>query len=1160
MTKIETGDISKFSNVKVEQRQDLRIFFTTDMKKGKDIIYLDLTTAGENMSVRLFGVDSVREVGIKNVSLNNIRWFGATDLKIYIEGSSRIHPSEVYLTNTHFYNSTGSEKHVIIERRLRTDFASIETYKYLGASSSIEINLPDTIDKDYKFTIFSRSSPLPNPPRPTSSPPPRPIPGPGGDFPNRDFPNRRREFRLCLRNPKKNMVLKIWGSEYTVYYDEKHKVVFNVIGSDHTLKLDSNITGINTTIYHLYGGAFNNSFEFNVFNQGNLIFPISFWSINQRVTAFGQNASVIVKDSTIPLRVGGRFGNFKLILMTKFARLKALTQRTEVIATMPNTRLILNSVSGTGNLTCNGENLSVLVLYVERPVFRRYNNGSRPIPPRNNFEYPFHIYEDEEIEEDNDEFIYNQPETYEEDEEEIETFEEERFEEDEDEIILRDEQPRHRPGLLLSGNAVYMLSNTNSIIGNLTVSNLILSSRVRGRGGFRYQRRRIFDIQYIPGSEHPYIIKNLKLLDENVTFRLNAYNTSVESLSGLVGKTTRLFCAPNLDQMKYRVWFPFTDQRKRGTTQGSLVLEKTIVDGDENTKCLAVKVTKNVNDYATSFLFSKDGMPPRPPSNNTRPMPGILNQAMVLKTAEEINSWSNKAQENATLLNFRILSLPEELSGKVTFDFTKFRYLRYVTITSNSSVKVALPAASLSKIRGITLINITLELTDADNWNGKVPFYFTVFNCAFANTVLKDKAIFTQVRNAVLDIDTYEELGSIKPQNLTVISRRSSKLSIGENKLIFCGKDIVIANNKPSVSVMSLGTLTISASGNNLPNVTVGGMLITIDGQWPTNYNGVTIVTQTPSMMRPIGRIEFNGQGQGRWRPGEERFRMMRGGANINIGSMDTFPFKLTGSAFINSTASTVTFPNMVDLRNGARIDSTANVKFTKIELGAHSSFGKIKDITLQGPTNLSGRTNRLSYVSINGEVDMTSYAKVDFRNSTIADGTTINIPFIMRSIPTISMFGRNESSSKVTVNFKYVGRGSSEYKTLLINGDDFASRQLDVICGNFDCTKWNMRFEGTTNFTSATLKPVCVERKFGGRGIIKNMCAALQFSPDVAKEKHTFLNTGLENWQLGLIAGAVILVVILSVVLGLYFCVFRNRKPSFDSVTNDSLIGAQLV
>jgi len=102
------------------------------------------------------------------------------------------------------------------------------------------------------------------------------------------------------------------------------------------------------------------------------------------------------------------------------------------------------------------------------------------------------------------------------------------------------------------------------------------------------------------------------------------------------------------------------------------------------------------------------------------------------------------------------------------------------------------------------------------------------------------------------------------------------------------------------------------------------------------------------------------------------------------------------------------------------------------------------------------------------------------------------------------------------------------------------------------------MKFEGTKNFSSSTLKPVCVERKLGGRG--KNMCAALQFSPDIAKKESLLDRLGLKPWQAGVIAGAVLLAVILIIVLSIYCCVCRNRKSKFDSITNDSLIGAQLV
>ena len=79
-----------------------------------------------------------------------------------------------------------------------------------------------------------------------------------------------------------------------------------------------------------------------------------------------------------------------------------------------------------------------------------------------------------------------------------------------------------------------------------------------------------------------------------------------------------------------------------------------------------------------------------------------------------------------------------------------------------------------------------------------------------------------------------------------------------------------------------------------------------------------------------------------------------------------------------------------------------------------------------------------------------------------------------------ISMFSHESSSSKVPVSFKYTERCVSEYKTLLMNGDDFTNRKFDVVCGNFDCTKWKMKFEGKKNVISCTIKPVCVERKLG--------------------------------------------------------------------------------
>ena len=54
---------------------------------------------------------------------------------------------------------------------------------------------------------------------------------------------------------------------------------------------------------------------------------------------------------------------------------------------------------------------------------------------------------------------------------------------------------------------------------------------------------------------------------------------------------------------------------------------------------------------------------------------------------------------------------------------------------------------------------------------------------------------------------------------------------------------------------------------------------------------------------------------------------MMKRGANVNIGSIDTFPFQLNGGAFINATAPTLTFNNKVDLGNGGVLDSAANIK-----------------------------------------------------------------------------------------------------------------------------------------------------------------------------------------------------------------------------------------
>jgi len=168
----------------------------------------------------------------------------------------------------------------------------------------------------------------------------------------------------------------------------------------------------------------------------------------------------------------------------------------------------------------------------------------------------------------------------------------------------------------------------------------------------------------------------------------------------------------------------------------------------------------------------------------------------------------------------------------------------------------------------------------------------------------------------------------------------------------------------------------------------------------------ITIATTIPRQIRIIS---------------PERSRsMMRRGADINIGQMSTFPFYLNGSASINSTKPKITFSNKVDLRYGGMLNSNTNVELTIVELGARSAFGRIKEVSLKGPTNLSGSSNQLRYVKVSGKVDMTSYARVSLRNSTISDGTTFNIPFRMREIPTITIFGK-ESSSNVTVNFNYI-------------------------------------------------------------------------------------------------------------------------------------------
>jgi len=222
--KISLTEIKKFEDIRVERRQPLYIYFTTNMKNNNEMIYLDFSKTGTNISLHLFGVNGVKEIGIQNTSIPNIIWFASKDLKIFISGSSRLSIRSVYLTNTHFYNSTGALKHIVVNRVFRTDFDSIKDYKYLGASSRIEINLPEKIDQDFNFRIFARSQPARS-----GRTPPQPQPSPGGDIPNRTAPQRLHNFRLVFRNPQQHMNVKVWGSEYTLSYDNNHKAVFSVV-------------------------------------------------------------------------------------------------------------------------------------------------------------------------------------------------------------------------------------------------------------------------------------------------------------------------------------------------------------------------------------------------------------------------------------------------------------------------------------------------------------------------------------------------------------------------------------------------------------------------------------------------------------------------------------------------------------------------------------------------------------------------------------------------------------------------------------------------------------------------------------------------------------------------------------------------------------------
>ena len=219
-----------------------------------------------------------------------------------------------------------------------------------------------------------------------------------------------------------------------------------------------------------------------------------------------------------------------------------------------------------------------------------------------------------------------------------------------------------------------------------------------------------------------------------------------------------------------------------------------------------------------------------------------------------------------------------------------------------------------------------------DKLDCKVQNTHRVFNCNFKNNILKDKGNFSRVRSAVLGIGTYKALGHLKAHFSIVVSSRESKLVIGEKNVAFCNVDINMSQSRSQLSVMSLTKLTFSANGNDLSKVTVDCMLINFDGTRSADYKSATIAAGTPKNPRPFGGTEFNGRGEGEWTAGAER--KMRRGANIN------------------TPASALTFNNKVDLRNGDVLDSTANIKLT--EIGAQSSFGCIKEFTLQGSASLS--------------------------------------------------------------------------------------------------------------------------------------------------------------------------------------------------------------